>query len=129
MQKIVNIIRQQLPDVKAIYLFGSVVSGLSNKDSDVDIAILPNKALSSIERWQIAEEIAYTLKKDIDLIDLRQASTVLQFQIISTGTCIYSSDNYNQNIFEDFVYASYIRFNDERKDLLKDIQQRGRIYD
>ena len=127
-QQIVDVILRELPDVEAVYLFGSAASGLSRKDSDVDIAILPAKILSSVERWKIGGEVAYALKKEIDLIDLRQTSTVMRFQIISTGICLYSHDTSSREIFEDFVYSSYLRFNEERKDLLMDIQRRGRIY-
>jgi uncharacterized protein len=127
--QIISAIRHQLPNIQAIYIFGSFAAGTAGVYSDIDIAILPAKALhNALARWKLSRDIALLIKRDVDLIDLRQVSTVMRFQIISTGVCIYSQDIHAQDMFEDFVYSSYLRFNEERKGILTDIQQRGRIY-
>lgn len=75
-----------------ILLFGSLVKGNFRKDSDIDIAYLSDKEISNVERFWVSQEIADSLNRDIDLIDLKKASTVLKAQIVGTGEVIYCED-------------------------------------
>lgn len=126
--KAIALIRHKHPDVQAIYVFGSSGTVYENKESDLDLAMLSPEKMTSTDRWQLAEEIAYLIHRDVDLIDLREASTVLRFQIISSGQRVYCQNPYECDLFETFVYSAYVRFNDERRDLLNDIHQRGNIF-
>lgn len=127
--QVVATIRQAVPEVKAIYLFGSTGSKFERLDSDVDLAILADQKIDAVLRWQLAGELAQLFKRDVDLIDLLQASTVLQFRIISTGKCIYCEDLKQCDAFASTVYSMYVRFNDERREILDEINRRGKIYD
>jgi predicted nucleotidyltransferase len=124
---IVTAIRQKIPDIQAIYSFGSVAKGTNNANSDVDIAILPATKLAAVKRWEISTMLARLINRDVDLVDLSQASTVMRFQIVSTGKRVYSKNPLDSEKFEDLVYAFYIRFNDERKEILTEIRRRGQI--
>lgn len=126
-QQIIAFIRKNIPDVKAIYSFGSYGTPLQRQDSDIDLAILPTQKIDPVKRWELAQEIARLLQRDVDLIDLLQASTVLRFEIINTGQQIYCSDKTACDLFENYVFSSYLRFNEERKELLADIRQRGQV--
>jgi hypothetical protein len=68
------------------------------------------------------------LHRDVDLIDLRQASTVMRMQVVSTGESLFSADDPKREQFETMVYASYARLNEERRGILDDIRARGRVY-
>ncbi|MDQ0257043.1 putative nucleotidyltransferase [Evansella vedderi] len=59
-----------------IILFGSTVKGTMKNNSDLDIAFLSNKKLDKYQLFMIAQELATKLNRDVDLIDLNQASTV-----------------------------------------------------
>jgi len=119
-EQIIATVRQALPDVQAIYVFGSFGTPFFKADSDIDIAVMSVADLTPIKRWHATEEIAQLLNRNIDLIDIRQASTVMRFQIISTGKRIYCKTETECEIYEDYAYSSYIRFNDERKQLLEE---------
>jgi len=74
-----NIIISQINtklNTKAIYLFGSFAKGVATKSSDVDIAYLSDSSIDNVARWNLAQDIAIALKKDVDLIDLKQAHTI-----------------------------------------------------
>jgi len=74
-------------------LFGSTVKGTSHKDSDIDIAFLSDgKKLDKYELLIIAKELATKLHRDVNLININQASTVMKAQIISTGKMIYCTN-------------------------------------
>jgi predicted nucleotidyltransferase len=129
-KSIVNFFQLRMPELLALYLFGSEATGHATTQSDIDIAILlpHNIALSSIERFELAQELASQLNKDIDLIDLRLASTVLRSQIISTGTRLLNTTPNTVDIFETFVFSDYARLNEERAGILTDITQRNAVY-
>lgn len=126
--QIVNLLREQLPDVMAIYLFGSWETSHRRPSSDIDLAIQLTRPADSVELWEVAQKIAALLGTDVDLIDLLKASTVMQAQVISSGKQLYVSDRQANEQFEDQVYGAYVRFNEERKHILEDIKRRGTVY-
>jgi len=128
MNEVIPFILHSLPEVLAVYVFGTTGSAFERAESDVDLAILSDKKLATVERFGLQEKIAQLLRRDVDLIDLYQASTVLRFQIVSTGQLIFCADKYTCQLFEMVVYSSYIRLNEERREILNDIKKRGRIF-
>jgi predicted nucleotidyltransferase len=115
--KLVKLVKNHFPDVKVVYLFGSSASGQAHADSDIDIAILPTTKLSPISRWEIQQLMAEQLDRDVDLVDLLSASTVMQKEIISKGICLYSINSELEK-FEMQVMSMYQHLNVERADLL-----------
>ena len=59
---------------------------------------------------------------------LSTASTVLRSQVISTGHRLFAKNTFEQELFEDFVYADYARLNEERAAILADVADRGAVY-
>lgn len=126
--KIVETLRQLLPGVIAIYVFGSTGSKFERPESDIDLAVLCATKMATTERFFLQEKIAQLLHRDVDLVDLLQASTVFRFQIVSTGKLIFCQNKYVCDVFEMFVYSSYLRFNDERREILDAVKKQGRIF-
>lgn len=127
-QQAVQTVLETLPDVAGIYLFGSTGTSFETKESDIDLAVLPVSPVSPTQLWTLSQKIAVLLSRDIDLINLKDASTVLRFQIISTGKRIYCNDQAVCDEFEMVAYSSYLRFNEERKEILEAIKNRGQIF-
>lgn len=121
-------IKKAFPTVQGVYLFGSFAKGEETKESDLDIAVLLEKSAGSVILWNIAQNIACKIQRDVDLIDLLAASTVFRFQIISAAKKIDNQNPKSCDSFEDLTWSMYLRFNEERKELLEDIKNRGRIY-
>jgi predicted nucleotidyltransferase len=126
---IVSVLKGALPGLKGIYLFGSRAKGSANSQSDYDLAILLDRPLNdALKKWNIAQELAIKLNVDVDLVDLKDASTVMQFQVISSGKRLYSSDIAYCDTFETFVYSSYLRLNEERREILDQVRASGKIF-
>ncbi len=121
-------IRKAVPHLAALYRFGSAERGTARSDSDIDLAILLHKPLSELRRFELAQELAIQLHRDVDLVDLRSASTVMRMQVLSTGTCLASEDDAARREFEMYVYSDYARLNEERRDILDSIKKRGQVY-
>ena len=115
--QLVALVKQSLPDVGLVYLFGSHASNQANEYSDIDIAILPAEQLSAIKRWEVQQKMAERLNVNVDLVDLLSASTVMQHEIIRKGFCLYDADK-NVIKFEMKVMSMYQHLNEERSELL-----------
>jgi uncharacterized protein len=121
-------IRKSVPSLIALYRFGSQAKGTARPDSDIDLAVLARDPIPNIRRFELAQELATQLHRDVDLVDLRSASTVMRMQAISTGECLFSASNRLQGEFEDLVYSTYARLNEERREILNDVRARGSVY-
>src|SRR5436190_24269236 len=80
-------------EIQAGYVFGSMVSGRTHPDSDVDVAVLVNpkfsRAKSLRNRLSSIAEIASALgRSDVDLIILNSAPPVLAHQVLSKGRLV-----------------------------------------
>ena len=115
--QICQLILQHLPEAKLIYLFGSVAANRQTATSDIDIAVHCDRKLDPIERWDIAAELANSLGKSVDLVDLIEASTVMCNQITSKGICLYDPTNY-ANEYTMIVMSMYQNLNFERQEIL-----------
>jgi len=114
---LISVCRQHIPDIKLLYLFGSHASNQAREHSDIDLAILLPKKISTVARWELQHKLALEFNVDVDLIDLLSASTVMQNQIINNGICLYDESHY-KNTFEMQVMSMYQHLNEERSSLL-----------
>lgn len=117
-----------MPSVWSIYRFGSADTPFERNDSDIDLAILSSKPLDSLACWELAQDLARRLGRDVDLVDLRFASTVLRQQVFQYGQRIYCTDHFLAEEFESRALSDYVRLNEARRGILKDIDARRRIY-
>ncbi|MEK7761619.1 MAG: nucleotidyltransferase domain-containing protein, partial [Nitrospirota bacterium] len=80
---LIEYLRKSVPELIALYRFGSQAKGTARPDSDVDLAVLARNPIPAIRRFELAQELAIQLHRDVDLVDLRSASTVMRMQVIS----------------------------------------------
>jgi predicted nucleotidyltransferase len=125
---VTQVLTEQLPQVIAIYQFGSRVRGEARPTSDIDLAVLARHPIPAERLFEIAQDLAIRLHRDVDLLDLRTLSTVMRMQVLSIGQCLYTRDDQAKAEFEMYAYADYARLNEERRDLIKGITQRGLVY-
>lgn len=123
-----QILTQNIPNLHGIYLFGSYDTEYATQSSDIDIAFLARPSVDNWQRFEIEQTLAANLNRSIDLVDLTQVSLVMQKQIVTYGERIYTLDETKCEQFEDVVWAKYLRFNELRRGIMDDIQQRGSVY-
>lgn len=111
-----------------VYLFGSAARDELREDSDIDIAYLSDIDVPSFENFTLAQELADIFKRDVDLINLKEASTVFKAQVVGTGKKIYCSDENRRMYFEMRALKDYALLNEEREPIMKSIKERGSIY-
>lgn len=119
---IVSAIQSLIPEVRCIYLFGSYADGSQTDTSDIDIAVLCPSKINPLKRWDMQEALARQFNRDVDLVDLLSASTVMQFQIIKHGLCLFSVENESTK-FEMQVMSMYQHLNIERAAILDELME------
>ncbi len=130
--EIARIVVEHYPAAQAIYLFGTYGTADEWPDSDVDIALLlpPDEARRgghmALSKARVA--IERLLGKDVDLINLRQVSTVFQKEIIMAERRILCANAYAADEFEMLVLSYYQKLSEERADVLAEGLRSGRFY-
>ena len=125
---LISYVREAIPNLVALYRFGSQAKGEARQDSDVDLAILALVPIPNLRRFELAQDLAVQLHRDVDLVDLRAASTVMRMQVLATGTCLMPFDETARQEFEMYAYSDYARLNEERREIVKGIAKRGFVY-
>lgn len=122
------VLAEAVPDAAAVYAFGSAARGEATAESDLDLAVLAPAPLDALARFDLQERLAGLAGRDVDLVDLLAASTVMQAQIVATGTVVAERDRSARLAFEMRALSAYAMLNEERAGLLADIAARGRVH-
>ena len=117
-----------VPDLEAAYVFGSRATGDARPDSDLDVAVLAPRPLDPVDRFRFQERLAAHLGLDVDLVDLRSASTVMRAEVLRTGRVVLDRDPTARAFWEVTAMSAYALLNEERRDILEDVRRRGRVY-
>jgi predicted nucleotidyltransferase len=125
--RLVRKLQSWLPDLLVVYGFGSRVQGTAGPGSDLDMAVLVAGYADPVLLWQWSGELADVAGCAVDLLDLRAASTVMQYQIITTGVRWWALD-VQAALFESAILSQKTALDTARAGLLTDIQQRGSVY-
>lgn len=127
MQNLCEIILKAFPNTLAIYAFGSRINGTVSAQSDLDLAVLVAGYAPPLKLWEVASDLADVAGCEVDLLDMRAASTVMQYQILQTGRRLWANE-LEAGLFECFVLSEKLEFDYARAGLLNDISQRGFVY-
>jgi len=126
-QAIIDRLRGALPDLLAVYAFGSRIREAAQPDSDLDLAVLVAGYADPLQLWELADAVAGISGCDVDLLDLRAASTVMQYQVLVNGERWWARDG-NAALFEAAILSEKLELDRLRSGLLEDIAQRGHIH-
>jgi len=126
-QRVVQCLSAALPGLLAVYGFGSRAKGQATSDSDLDVAVLVAGYADVMTLWNLSGELADIAGCAVDLVDLRAASTVLQYQIITGGARWWALDS-QAALFESAILSEKTALDTARAGLMTDIGQRGSVY-
>ncbi len=122
-----QLLASRLPNVLAIYAFGSQIDGTAGPNSDLDLAVLVAGLADPLQLWDLAGELADLAGCPVDLLDFRAASTVLQYRILSTGERWWAADS-RADLYEAAVLSDKTELDQARAGVLADVQREGSVY-
>ena len=73
-------------------LFGSLLIRGPYQAGDVDVAVAFARPVSLLELAGLAGEIEDALGRDVDVIDLNAANTLLRWEVLRTGRVVVAAD-------------------------------------
>lgn len=117
----------KLPELLGVYAFGSRITGQARPDSDLDLALLVAGYADPVALWELSSALVDLLGCPVDLLDFRAASTVLQYQILTTGERWWAK-NWQTDAYEAAVLNDMHNLNTARAPLLTDILREGQVY-
>lgn len=124
---IVEFLKSEL-DILFIYLFGSFARGEGRDDSDIDLAIYSTEKVSSYRLFTLGNELSFKLGSDIQIVDIKSASTVFAAKIIGDREELYSKDRYTMENFNMKTLSQYAKLNEEREVVIDEVERRGKVY-
>jgi predicted nucleotidyltransferase len=129
--EIVRVVLAHYPAVQAIYLFGTYGTADERPDRDVDIALLlppqEAKAVGLLVFSELRFVLQERLQREVDLINLRRVTTVLQKEVIAAERPIYLGNHYAMMEFEMLTLSYYQKLNEERAEIIQDALVTGRL--
>ena len=129
-ESLITLLQQRLPGLLAVYAFGSRIEnqGVSARsDSDLDLAVLLEGYGDPLTLFNLSGSLADIAGCTVDLLDIRAASTVMQYQILTLGTAWWRKD-VRAGLFEAAMLSEKMALNEARAGLIHDVAQRGRVY-
>ena len=125
--QIVSAVRAVLPEVEAVYLYGSFATGEQNDSSDLDLAVAMPSRLNPLQLWDASNAMADKLNIDLDLLDLKAVDTVVQHQVLTTGRRIFG-EGLLLDLYETYILSAMTSLEELRAPLIADIIHRGSVY-
>jgi len=124
---------QHYPSTQAIYLFGSYQTEDEWPDSDVDVALLlspgESRKAGSLMMSELHAALGSMLGRDVDIVNLRRAPTVLQKEVVMADRRIYTADRYSAEEFEMLTMSFYQKLNEERAGIIQSALNDGRFHE
>lgn len=119
---IVSMLRERLDGLKLVYLFGSQVSGGVTPESDVDLGVCCSAPVDPVVRYELEQDLAVELSRDVDLVDMVVAGDVVNKEIVENGVLLFgntdSAERYELKVYSDYQ-AHKLRVADLESDLLR----------
>jgi predicted nucleotidyltransferase len=131
-EELVQTVLNHYPDTQAIYLFGSWGTEEEWPTSDVDMAVLlPPQQAKMVDFWAwntLATGLGDIVHKTVDLLNVRQVSTVFQKEVVMADRRLFCADEYAADEFEMLTLSFYQKLNQERAEVLAEGLRSGRFY-
>ena len=113
-----RVVEEVFPEALGVWIYGSYAQGRARRDSDLDIAILPDRPIDAWERLERAQDVATGVHREVDLVDLRKVSPVLRFEVVTRGQRVAVRDAYACDLFETVAIKMFQRLNEGQREHL-----------
>ena len=98
------------PQVKAVYVFGSTVSGRSHASSDLDLAIVPGDSGARAVKLEILTDLVRVGFENVDLVVLDTDDIVLAYEALQQNCLVYAVDDFDRGTLYSDTIRKYLDF-------------------
>jgi predicted nucleotidyltransferase len=108
------------PKILAVHLLGSLLRNELRNDSDIDFGILlfQGEKIDPIELLALSNELSWELGRNVDIGLINSKNLVYAKEALLCGEQIYAKDKSEVSIISSSLLAMYLRFNEDRKEVL-----------
>ena len=101
---------RKYPDIQAVYLFGSTVTGNVHAESDLDLAILPGKSSMRAKKLDLLADLAREGFCNVDLVFLDTQDIVIKFESVRQNRLLYCAKDFDASAFYSLTLRQYFDF-------------------
>ncbi|WP_353955528.1 nucleotidyltransferase domain-containing protein [uncultured Clostridium sp.] len=94
----------------------------------MDLVIHVNSKVDEYELFTLANELSFIVRRGVQIINLKNISTVFASQIVGTREVIYSIEENKRIEYEIRAFKDYAKLNEERQVVLDAIKKDEKIY-
>jgi predicted nucleotidyltransferase len=98
------------PDIKAVYIFGSKVTGKNHLESDLDLAVLPRSAETRAKKLDILADLVKQGFEDVDLVFLDTDDIVLKYEAVKHNQLVYQAGDFERGTYYSLIVRQYLDF-------------------
>jgi uncharacterized protein len=125
LDRVRSVLLQRLPDVQAIYVYGSFARGENRTDSDVDVAVLLPRGKQIADLLGVIGELSEALNCNADLVDVRRAGNILRKEILSDGITVYAREPEAVLGWEAEAMSEYAEHRERIREILAQFRETG----
>jgi len=84
--------------------------------------------INSYDLFICANHLSFEVKRDVQIVDLKEISTVFAAQIVGTKEVLYCEDEIEMANYDMMAFKEYAILNEEREMILEKIKEYGKLY-
>jgi len=121
----VRVIRQFLPSVLAIYVYGSMARGDDHPASDIDLGVLLPHSERIPNLLLLCGTLCEDLRREVNVVDLRRVGNILRKEVLTDGIVLYAKDPDLLLGWEAEAMSEYAEHAVRTKDIVQQIAETG----
>jgi|SRR3989338_9394913 len=95
--------------LRLVLLFGSQAIGQTHKESDIDVAYLPEKSFDFDQECYLNYEFTNIFRQDrVDTVDIKKAHPLLMYTVFDHPKILFQADNKIFSIYQAYAFKKYI---------------------
>lgn len=97
-------------NLELVFLFGSKTGAAQNEESDIDLAVKFERAVTRETYLDLYQDLANLFPKDnLDLVVLNDADPFLAHEVVQTGSVLFA----DETVLDAFSRLTYRKFYDD----------------
>lgn len=121
----VRIVRQLMPNILAIYVYGSMARGDNHASSDIDLGILLPRGERIPDLLLLNSELCEKLLCEVNVVDLRRVGNILRKEVLTDGIALYAKDADALLGWEAEAMSEYAEHASRIKDIVQQVAETG----